>query len=63
MQRAHKLAQDEAVREASELLKLFPENGDLSHSENVFEEAGASRTGATRRFTPEVDRRGRLRAR
>jgi hypothetical protein len=62
-QRALRLAQDEAVIEANELLKLVPKDGEFSGSENVFEEAGASNTRTTRRFTPEVDRRARLRAR
>ncbi|HEX8920472.1 MAG TPA: hypothetical protein VF766_03275 [Pyrinomonadaceae bacterium] len=62
-QRALKLALDEAVLEASELLKLASGQEDFGDSENVFEEAGASNLSRTRRFTPEVDRRTRLRAR
>ena len=63
MQRTLKIAQDEAVLEAAELLKLVSGSEESSDSENVFEEAGATPLGATRRFTPEVDRRARLRAR
>jgi hypothetical protein len=62
-QRALRLALDEAVVEASELLELASGDEELSDSENVFEEAGASNLSRTRRFTPEVDRRTRLRAR
>ena len=62
-QRALKLAQDEAVLEADELLKAVSGDADLSDTENVFLEAGASSLRTTRRFTPEVDRRARLRAR
>ena len=63
MQRGLKSAQDEAALRASELSPAASDSGDSSDSENVFEEARASRLGATRRFTPEVDRRARLRAR
>jgi hypothetical protein len=62
-QRALKLALDEAVLEANELLKLAAGDEEFNDSENVFEEAGASNVNRTRRFTPEVDRRTRLRAR
>lgn len=62
-QRALKLAQDEAVLEADELLRSIPGNADLSDSENAFEEAGTAGLRTTRRFTPPVDRRARLRAR
>jgi hypothetical protein len=62
-QKALKLAQDEAVLEAKELLRAVPDSADFSDSENVFEEAGASSLKTTRRFTPPVDRRARLRAR
>lgn len=57
------MAQDEAVLEANELLRAVPGNADLSDPENIFEEAGSSGVGTTRGFTPEVDRRARLRAR
>lgn len=62
-QRALKLALDEAVLEANELLKLAAGDEEFSDSGNVFEEAGASNVRRNRRFTPEVDRRTRLRAR
>ena len=62
-QRGLKLAQGEAALRASEVRKSVSDSGDFSNSENVFEEAGAHGLGATRRFTPEVDRRARLRAR
>jgi hypothetical protein len=58
-----RLEQDEAVLEAAELLELVSGVGDFGDSENVFEEAGASKLAETRRFSPEVDRRVRLRAR
>jgi hypothetical protein len=64
MQKGLKLAQDEAAHGASELSpQEISDNGDFSNSENVFEEARASALDATRRFTPEVDRHARLRAR
>lgn len=63
MQRALKLEQDEAVLEASELLELVSGVRDFSEPENGFEEAGASKLAQTRRFSSEVDRRVRLRAR
>ena len=63
-QRGLKSAQDEAALRASELsLQEVSGSGDFSDSEDVFEEAGAHGLGAARRFTPEVDRRARLRAR
>jgi hypothetical protein len=61
--RALKLARDEAVLEAKELLRSVNSSADLSDPENVFEEAGASSLRTTRQFTSEVDRRARLRAR
>jgi hypothetical protein len=62
-QKERRLAQDEAVLEANELLRTVTVNADLSDSENVFEEAGTAGLRTARRFTPEVDRRARLRAR
>jgi hypothetical protein len=62
-QRGLKLAQDKAALSASELSPAASDSGDFGDSENVFEEAGAHGLGATRRFTPEVDHRARLRAR
>jgi hypothetical protein len=63
MQRALRIEQDEAVLAANNLLASMAGNADLSDAEDVFEEARASKSGATRQFTPEVDRRARLRAR
>jgi len=63
MQKALRLAQGETNPTSDETLHLVSVNKDFGNSENVFEEAGASKTGATRQFTPEVDRRARLRAR
>jgi len=62
-QKALRLAQDEAVLEANELLGAVAGDADFSDSENVSEEAGTSSLKTIRRFTPEVDRRARLRAR
>ncbi|MBA2731547.1 MAG: hypothetical protein H0U54_01510 [Acidobacteria bacterium] len=63
MQRALRIEQDEAVLAASSLLTLTSESADLGNSEDASEDAGASPVGTTRRYTPEVDRRARLRAR
>jgi hypothetical protein len=63
MQRALRIEQDEAVLAANSLLAVTSGSADLSNSEDVFEEAGASRLGTNRQYTPEVDRRARLRAR
>jgi hypothetical protein len=63
MQRALKIEHDEAVLEASKLLDLVSGAGNADDSEDVFEEAGALKLGKTARFSPEVDRRVRLRAR
>jgi hypothetical protein len=63
MQRTLPVSQDEAASETSEPLKLVSGETDFSDSEHVFEEARESPLGATRRFTSEVDRRIRLRAR
>ncbi|HEV7375084.1 MAG TPA: hypothetical protein VGN95_10230 [Pyrinomonadaceae bacterium] len=62
-QRALKVAQDEAVLAADELLALVSAETDFADSEEVFEEAGTSLSRASRRFAPEVDRPRRLRAR
>lgn len=62
-QRALRVAQDEAVLAADELLALVSAEMDLADSEEIFEEAGASLSPASRRFAPEVDRPRRLRAR
>jgi hypothetical protein len=61
--KALRLEQDEAVQEAARLLESISGVGDCADSENEFEEAGASKLAQTRRFSPEVDRRTRLRAR
>ena len=63
MQRTLKVTQDEAALETSNALKLVSGERDFNDSERVFEEARQSRHGATHRFTSEVDRRMRLRAR
>jgi hypothetical protein len=63
MQRALRIEQDEAVIAAKSLLALVSQSENQSDSEEVFEEAGATPLGVPRRFTPEVDRRARLRAR
>lgn len=63
MQVALKLAQDEANPASDQLLKSVSGDADLADPENVFEEAGASTSGTTRRVRSEVDRRTRLRAR
>jgi hypothetical protein len=63
LQKAFRLAQDEAVVAANELLALVPTEADFADSEDGFDGAGASGAGATRGFTPEVDPRARLRAR
>ncbi|HEX8843620.1 MAG TPA: hypothetical protein VF791_03200 [Pyrinomonadaceae bacterium] len=62
-QREFRLANDEAVLAANELLGLAPGRMEFADSETVFEEAGARHAPTSRRFTPEVDRRARLRAR
>jgi hypothetical protein len=58
-----RVEQDEAVLAADELLALVSAETDFADSEEVFEEAGASLSPASRRFAPEVDRPRRLRAR
>ena len=63
LQRAFKLAQDEAVMAANEILALIPGDVDFAEGEDDFDEAGAPGALTPRRFTPEVDRRARLRAR
>jgi hypothetical protein len=64
MRRAQDLERDEAVVAARELLALAREDGDFGEPENDFEEAAAPKlAAAARQFTPEVDRRPRLRAR
>jgi hypothetical protein len=50
-QRTLRIEQDEAVLAAKSLLASVAGRADLSGSEDVFEEAGASPAGATRRFT------------
>jgi hypothetical protein len=62
-QRALRVERDEAVLAADELLALVSGDARFADSEEIFEEAGAAHTRETRRFTPEVDRRTRLRAR
>jgi hypothetical protein len=62
-QRALKVAQDEAVLAADELLALVSVETDFADSEEVFEEAGTALLHTSRRFAPEVDRPRRLRAR
>ena len=63
MQRALRVAQDEAQLAADELLTLVSSETDFADSEEVFEEAGASPARVSRRFASEVDRPARLRAR
>jgi hypothetical protein len=64
MRRALHIERDEAVLAARELLALAREDADLADLENDYEEAGAPKlAAAARQFTPEVDRRPRLRAR
>jgi len=62
-QRALRISQDEAVMAANELLGLVSGDACVADCEDDFDGAGASTLGAARRFTPEVDRRARLRAR
>ncbi|HKQ99207.1 MAG TPA: hypothetical protein VJT09_00960 [Pyrinomonadaceae bacterium] len=62
-QRALRIEQDEAVVAANTLLALVSRSVDPGGSEEIFEEAGATRLGTTPRLAPEVDRRLRLRAR
>jgi hypothetical protein len=64
MRRALNVERDEAVVAARELLALVREEGDFGDAENDYEEAAAPKlAAAAREFTPEVDRRPRLRAR
>jgi hypothetical protein len=64
MRRALDIERDEAVLAARELLALAREKGDFAEPLNDFEEAGEPKlAAAARQFTPEVDRRPRLRAR
>lgn len=63
VQRAFRLSQDEAVLAATELLRLDSDEVEFADPDEVFEEAGTPHARATRHFTPEVDRRTRLRAR
>jgi hypothetical protein len=63
MQRALRVEQDEAVLAADELLALVSVATDFADSEEVFEEAGATVSSASRRVAPEVDRPQRPRAR
>jgi hypothetical protein len=63
MQKALKLAQGGASPAIQEALKAVPVHATFADSENIFEEVGAAPSGAARRFTAEVDRRARLRAR
>ena len=63
MQKALRLPQDETNPASDKTLHLVSANENVDDSENVFEEAGASKIGTAHRFTPEVDRRVRLRAR
>jgi hypothetical protein len=63
MHRALRIEQDDAVLAANSLLASVAGSADFGAAEDVFEEAGASKSGTTRQFTPEVDRRARLRAR
>ena len=62
-QRALRIEQDEAVVAANSLLALVSGSADSGGSEEIFEEAGATRLGRSRQLAPEVDRRARLRAR
>jgi hypothetical protein len=64
MRRALHIERDEAVLAERELMALAREKGDFGDAENDFEEAGEPKlAAAARQFTPEVDRRPRLRAR
>ena len=64
MRRVQDVERDEAVLAANELLAFVPADGDFSDPENDFEEAGEPKLATTaRQFSPEVDRRPRLRAR
>ena len=63
MLRALRVEQDEAVIAADNLLALASAATDFADSEEVFEEAGATLSRASRRFAAEVDRAARLRAR
>jgi hypothetical protein len=62
-QRALRVEQDEAALAADELLALVSTATDFADSEEVFEEAGATVSSASRRVAPEVDRPQRPRAR
>ena len=64
MQRTLRLVQDEAVIAADNLLALVVSTAtDFADSEEVFEEAGATLSRASRRFAAKVDHAARLRAR
>jgi hypothetical protein len=60
---AQRLAQDETVSAASELLPVVIRETDFAASEEIFEEAGAVFAGKSRQFASAVDRRAGLRAR
>jgi predicted metalloprotease len=62
-QKTLRLTQDEAVLAAHELLPLVSNEENFVDSEEVFEEMDESLPRPSRQFTPEVDRRQRLRAR
>ena len=62
-QRSLKLAQDEAVIAAAELLAVVVSHKDFVKAEEVFEEAGATFARKSRQFAPAVDRPVGLRAR
>lgn len=62
-QRALRLTRDQALLAADDLPSLVASDADSTDSEEVFEEAGASHSHPSSQFTPEVDRRLRLRAR
>ena len=62
-QKTLRLTQDEAVFVAQEMPSLVSGDQNFVDSEEVFEEMDASLPHPSRQFTPEVDRRLRLRAR
>jgi hypothetical protein len=62
-QRASRLAQDEAVTAANEILSGIMSETGFVEAEEIFEEAGADFSRKSRHFASAVDRRTGLRAR
>jgi hypothetical protein len=62
-QRASRLAQDEAVIAANEILSGIMSETEFVETDEIFEEAGAEFPGKARHFASAVDRRTGLRAR